>query len=252
MPKKIEHGEVLELRIERPPVNALDPTLVHALHEAIKSAPAAGAKALVLSGTPGMFSAGLDVAALLKLDHAGMGKFWEEFFSMLRTLAVSPIPVACAITGHSPAGGAVMSIFCDYRIAAQGKFKIGLNEVMVGLPVPRVILAGLKRIVGERQAERLAVRGLLVSPDEALACGLVDQVLAPEEVVPASVAWCHTMLKLPPKAMHATRSVLREGYPVMFDQLLSRTRDEMTEVWFSDESQRVLKGLMAELQAKKK
>ena len=252
MLKKIEHGEVLELRIERPPVNALDPTLVHVLHEAIKSAPASGAKALVLSGTPGMFSAGLDVAALLKLDHAGMTRFWDDFFSMLRTIAVSPIPVACAITGHSPAGGAVMSIFCDVRFAAQGKFKIGLNEVQVGLPVPRVILAGLKRIVGERQAEHLAVRGLLVSPDEALAARLVDHVLPPEEVVPAAVAWCHSVLKLPPKAMQATRSVLREDYPKLFDELLARTREEMTAVWFSEESQRVLKGLMAELAAKKK
>lgn len=252
MLKKIEHADVLELRLERPPVNALDPTLVHALHGAIGSAPASGAKALVLSGMPGMFSAGLDVAVLLKLDRAGMSRFWDEFFSMLRCIAVSPIPVCCAITGHSPAGGAVMSIFCDYRIAAQGRFKIGLNEVQVGLPVPRVILAGLKRIVGGRQAERLAVCGLLVSPDEALAHGLVDQVLPPEEVVPAAVAWCHAVLDLPPKAMCATRGALREDYPALFDTFLARTREEMTDVWFSEESQRVLKGLMAELAAKKK
>ena len=252
MLKKIEHGEVLELRLERPPVNALDPALVHALHDAIRTAPAEGAKALTLSGMPGMFSAGLDVAALLELDRAGMGRFWDGFFSLLRAIAVSPIPVCCAITGHSPAGGAVMSIFCDYRIAAQGKFKIGLNEVQVGLPVPRVILAGLKRIVGERQTERMAVRGLLVSPDEALASGLVDQVLPPEQVVPAAVAWGHAVLKLPPKAMHITRGVLREDYPALFDTLLARTREEMTEVWFSEESQRVLKGLMAELSSKKK
>lgn len=252
MLKKIEHGEVLELRLERPPVNALDPTLVGALRNAMEAAPATGARALVLSGMPGMFSAGLDVGALLKLDRPAMSRFWDDFFSLLKSIAVSRIPVACAITGHSPAGGAVMAIFCDVRFAAEGKFKLGLNEVQVGLPVPRVILGGLTRLMGERRAEHLAVQGLLVSPDEALAVGLVDHVLPPEQVVPRAVDWCQDLLKLPTNAMHATRRALREDYHRLFDTLGARTREEMTEVWFSEETQRVLKDLMAQLAAKKK
>ena len=249
---KIEHGEILELRLERPPVNALHHPLVQGLRAAVEAAPKSGAKALVLSGVAGMYSAGLDVPYLLGLDRAGMQKFWEDFFAMLRSIALSPIPVAAAITGHSPAGGAVIAIFCDTRIAAQGKFKIGLNEVQVGLPVPRVILGGLTRLVGTRQAERLAVRGLLISPDEALAIGLVDQVVVPEEVVPKALDWCRDMLKLAPHAMHATRNALRADYARLFDELGASTRDEMTGVWFSEEAQQSLKSLVAQLAAKKK
>jgi 3,2-trans-enoyl-CoA isomerase len=249
---KISHGDILELRLERPPVNALHHPLVSELRAAVEAAPKSGAKALVLSGVNGMYSAGLDVPWLLELDRAGMQAFWEEFFGMLRSVALSPIPVAAAITGHSPAGGAVIAIFCDTRIAAQGKFKIGLNEVQVGLPVPRVILGGLTRLVGQRQAERLAVRGMLISPDEALACGLVDQVVAPEEVVPKALDWCREMLKMPAHAMHATRKALRADYATLFDSLGSTTRDEMTAVWFGAETQKALKDLVAQLAARKK
>lgn len=252
MLKKIEHGEVLEIRLERPPVNALHHPLVQELKTAVETAPKDGARALILSGSTGMYSAGLDVPYLLNLDRVGMERFWEDFFAMLRSVATSPIPTVAAITGHSPAGGAVIAIFCDTRIAAQGKFKIGLNEVQVGLPVPRVVLGGLTRLVGQRQAEHLAVRGLLVSPDEALAAGLVDQVVAPEEVVAKALEWCRETLKLPQGALHATRKALREDYTALFDGLGPATHKEMTAVWFSEETQRVLKDLVAQLAAKKK
>src|SRR5690348_14761350 len=114
---KIKHSDILELRVERPPVNALHHPLVQELKAAIEMAPKEGAKALVLSGVAGMYSAGLDVPYLLGLDHADMERFWDDFFAMLRGVATSPIPVAAAITGHSPAGGAVIAIYCDTRIA---------------------------------------------------------------------------------------------------------------------------------------
>lgn len=251
MLKTTKHGEVLEVQLDRPPVNALNHTLVNELRTAVEQAPSKGARAIVLSGSPGMYSAGLDVPELLGHDRAAMSRFWQDFFDMLRAVAVSPIPVVAAITGHSPAGGAVIAIFCDHRIAAEGRFKLGLNEVQVGLPVPRVILGALVRLVGPRQAERLAVRGLLVSPQEALATGLVDQVVAPEQVLPAALAWCRETLALPPAAMDITRRSLRGDFNTLFDQLSTNTREEMTSVWFSEEPQRVLRALVAQLSAKK-
>lgn len=249
---KIEHDDILEIRLERPPVNALNHALVKALRSAIEGAPASGARAIVLSGSPGMYSAGLDVPELLGYDRAAMSRFWQDFFDLLQAIAVSPVPVAAAITGHSPAGGAVLAIFCDHRVAAEGKFKIGLNEVQVGLPVPRVILAALIRLIGHRHAERLAVRGMLVSPEEALAAGLVDQVVAPDTVIPTAIAWCQEVTKLPPGAMAITRSTLRGDFKTLFDDLSEGTREEMTAVWFSEEPQRTLKALVEQLAARKK
>jgi Delta3-Delta2-enoyl-CoA isomerase len=150
----IEHGAVLELRMERPPANALSPELITELRKRIEIGPSKGARAVVLSGMPGMFSAGLDVPLLLGLDRSTMNEVWREFYALLRALACSPLPIAAAITGHAPAGGTVLPLFCDWRCMAEGNWKMGFTEVQVGLPLPPVIFAALKRQVGARQAER--------------------------------------------------------------------------------------------------
>src|ERR1700710_1596046 len=107
-----------------------------------------------------------------------MAAAWRVFSLLIRALAASPIPIAAAITGHAPAGGTVLALYCDWRVMAEGDFKAGLNEVRVGLALPPVILAALRRQVGPRQAERLATAGLLLPPVEAERAGLVDE-LAP-------------------------------------------------------------------------
>ena len=103
----LDHGPVRELRLDRPPANRqLNPELVTALREAVETAPRDGVRALVLSGSPRMFSGGLDVPYLIHLDRPAMSATWRDFYAMMRALATSPIPIAAAITGHAPAGGA--------------------------------------------------------------------------------------------------------------------------------------------------
>ena len=175
-------GGIMEIRMARPPVNALNHDLLLALREAFAQAPARGARGIVLSGAPGMFSAGVDVPALLGRDRATVRAYWREFFAVCATLAGTPVPVAAAITGHSPAGGAVLALFCDYRVMAEGAFRIGLNEVQVGLIVPECIQLALRRVVGTYRAERLLVAGAMIESAQALACGFVDETTAAEQV----------------------------------------------------------------------
>jgi Delta3-Delta2-enoyl-CoA isomerase len=129
-------SRILEIRLNRPPVNALDPATIVWLTQQLLNAPAQGYKAIVLSGQPGMFTAGLDVPELLQRDAAGMRQFFFDFFGLLRALGESSIPIVAAITGHAPAGGTVLAALCDYRVMARGEFKMGFNEHRVGLPVP--------------------------------------------------------------------------------------------------------------------
>ncbi|HET7921871.1 MAG TPA: enoyl-CoA hydratase/isomerase family protein [Gammaproteobacteria bacterium] len=252
MLKKIDHDGVLELQLARPPANALDPALVRELREAIHHAAEGPARALILSGAEGMFSAGLDVPALLQLEREAMRAFWRDFIDLLRSIALSPLPIVAAMTGHSPAGGAVLAIFCDARMVAQGRFKIGLNEVRVGLPVPAIIHAALKRLVGARQAERLCLHGLLIDPDEALRIGLVDQVLPASELRPAALAWCRDLLALPAAAVTATRALVRADLAAAFDTLAKASHEDLMRVWFSEETQTAMRALVAELAARKR
>jgi len=246
-----EHGSVRELQLDRPPANALSPDLVDALERAVSAAPGEGVRGLVISGAPGMFSAGLDVPHLLTLDREAIATAWRNFYVLLKSLATSPIPIAAAITGHGPAGGIVIALFCDWRVMAEGNWKIGLNEVQVGLPLPPVIFKALQRQIGPRQAERLAVGGLLLSPTAAAACGLVDGVVPAERVVERAVEWCQSLLTLPAEAMAMTRREARADLAALFDWVFDRELDQVVENWWNPEAQSVLRGLVERLASKK-
>jgi len=250
MIEKIRHDAILELRLARPPVNALDPALVHALREAVESAGADDVRGLVLSGAPGLFSAGLDVPTLLQLDRESFRGFWNDFFGLCAALARSPLPVVAAITGHAPAGGAVLSILCDYRVMARGAFRIGLNEVQVGLAVPESIQAALRRLVGAYRAERLMVAGEMLDSAQAEAIGLVDELVDTDFVVPRAIGWLGELLKLPPRAMAETRRLARADLAAIFADAAALPVDEFLDVWFAPEAQQVLHALVARLKSK--
>ncbi|MGI9308814.1 MAG: enoyl-CoA hydratase/isomerase family protein, partial [Gammaproteobacteria bacterium] len=156
MLKHSEHGQVLHIQMNRPPANAMNLDFVETLTAAHADACASEARTIVLSGLEGMFSGGLDVPELLPQTRPEILDFWNAFFLLMNRIASSPVPVIAAVTGHSPAGGAVLAIHCDYRVAAAGRFKIGLNEVQVGLPVPHTILLAFERLVGSHRAAVLA------------------------------------------------------------------------------------------------
>ncbi len=250
MLESIDHDDILELRLARPPVNALNPELINKLRDAVLSAPAQGARAIVVSGSPGVFSAGLDVPTLLGHDRAAMLAFWRDFNGLLGALGRCPVPIAAALTGHSPAGGAVLALYCDYRVMAEGAFRIGLNEVQVGLFVPDSIQYALKRLVGAHRAERLMVAGAMIESAEALRIGLVDELAPPTEVISRALTFCRGLLALPPLAMAATRRIARADLHAALDEAEQAPVDDFIDSWFGEEAQRTLKALVAKLKAK--
>ncbi len=245
--RKQHADDIVELCLDRPPVNAINPDLVTALMAAMDQAESVGARALVLSGRPGLFSAGLDVPELLTLDEAGMRNFWGSFFGLLARLASSPIPVVAALTGHSPAGGTVLALFADYRVQAQGDFRLGLNEVQVGLVVPPIIHQALVRLIGTYPAERHLVAGQMIPVEEALAIGLVDELAAPDQVVEQALAWSRQLLATPAHAMLATRKLCRADLASLFDDPEALDLDAFVLGWFDPATQATLKALVERL-----
>lgn len=246
----IDHGAVRELRLNRPPANALSPELVSALMRAVDQAPKQGARALVLSGNPGRFCGGLDVPLLLTLDKPAMTAMWRDFYSMMCVMAACPVPMAVAITGHAPAGGTVLTLFADYRIVAEGDWKLGLNEVAVGLTLPPVIFLVLRRLLGAHQAERLAVSGAIISPQEALRIGLVDEIVGPDKVVDRAVEWCQGMVALPQSSMTATRGQARSDLIKLFEHGFANELEDVLDMWWDDDTQATLRSLVERLKKK--
>ncbi|MEI7036903.1 enoyl-CoA hydratase/isomerase family protein [Fulvimonas yonginensis] len=241
---------IAEIRLARPPVNALNMELVAALREAIAQAAGNGTRGLVVSGAPGLFSAGVDVPELLQRDRAGVRAYWRELFALCADLAHLPLPVVAAITGHSPAGGAVLALFCDYRVMAQGPFRIGLNEVQVGLMVPDCIQLALRRVVGTYRAERLLVAGAMIDAEQALACGFVDELTGVDQVVTRAVRWLAELLALPRQAMLATRELARADLRDAWRDVDALPLDHFVDAYFHPETQATLQGLVARLRAK--
>lgn len=250
MIETIQHDAVAEIHLARPPVNALNLETLRALRSALDESVRAGARGIVLSGIPGMFSAGVDVPALLQADRAGARAFWREFFATGAALACSPVPVAAAITGHSPAGGAVLALMCDYRVMAQGPYKIGLNEVQVGLAVPDCIQLALRRVVGAYRAERLLVAGAMIDAEQALACGFVDETTGIDQVLTRALHWMNGMLALPPHAMLATRRVARADLVATYADVDALPIDDFLDGFFHPQTQATLQALVARLKSK--
>jgi enoyl-CoA hydratase/carnithine racemase len=243
----IEHGQIHEIRMNRPPVNALNPELLSALRAAVEAAPGNGARGLVLSGGERVFSGGLDVPYLMGLDRPALAACWRDFFDAARALARSPIPVAAAIAGHNPAGGCVLALCCDYRVMARGPFRIGLNETQVGLAVPDAIQYLMRRVVGNQRAERLIVAGAMIESEQAHALGLVDALTDAGEVVTLALNWLGEILALPSSPMLATRKLARADIVSALDGFSDADLDGFLDGWQSPDSQAALQALMLRL-----
>ena len=249
----LDHGRIRELRLARPPVNALDPALCRALITTLDAAVADGVDAVVLSGAPGIFSAGLDVPHLMALgqDRQALHAGWGAFFGAARSLAALRIPVVAALTGHAPAGGCVLALCCDYRVMARSPnpakpFMIGMNETQVGLAVPEGAQQLMRRVIGPYRAERLLVSGSMVTADEALRLGLVDTVVEVDQVVPHALEWLGSLLALPRTPMLLTRSLARADL-VRALQPENLDLERFVEGWYDADTQAGLRALLARL-----
>ena len=243
-----DHGPTRTIRLARPPVNALDPGLLTALEHAVAAAPADGVRGIVLTGAAGRWCAGLDVGVLATLDEAGLTAFLGTFFRCLQVLARSPIPIVCEINGASPAGGAVLALYCDRRIMQRGEAPIGLNEVHVGLYPGPMILAVLTRVVGARLAAEFLSTGALLSPAEALAAGFVDELAEPGGEEAAARRWLDKVLALPAHAYLATRALVRRDLIEATDAGAGPEGLALTRAWTSPETRAALGALISRLQ----
>lgn len=244
----ISHGRIHELRLARPPVNAINPALCQALRDAIETAVRSGAEGLVLSGGPKVFSAGLDVPLLLSIqdDGAALHDAWKGFFEAARALASCPVPVAAALAGHAPAGGCVLTLCCDWRVMAEGPFGIGLNETRAGIALPPGIVRLMQRTVGARHAEVLLLAGAMVDAGRALEIGLVDALAPVEDVVARAVDRIGSLLDLPREPMLATRRLLRAD---LVDAMSpeSLQLEQCLASWRSDDTQQALRAMVARI-----
>ena len=245
------NGDIGIISIDRPPVNAINPELVSSLSQALNSFKSNDKiNGVILQGRDGIFSAGLDITHLFPKDREYIDSFWKDFSTILLNMFSFPKPLYSSISGHCPAGGTVMVIMSDYRIMSKGKYVIGLNEVDVGLTVPYGIGMVFQYVMGNRNAEELLLKAKLISPDEALRVGLVDELCPPETLLDTTLERIAVASDLYSPQQTKTKQILREQTLNIVQQNFDRDAQLILDSWFSESGQQRLENLYNKLSRK--
>lgn len=207
-------------------------------------------KGLIITGKENFFSSGLDLPEIMGYDKEKTRLFWQTFMDMIAALVSFPKPLISAITGHAPAGGCIVAVACDYRIMAGGNFKIGLNEVPVGIVVPRHIFELYAFWVGRHRAYQFLMEGRLMNPQQASDAGLVDVVVPAEQVLETAERKMTQYLKFDQNTWSKTKLNLRRDLIATVSEYESDLIDKVIEHWFEPHTQGILNGFVAMLQKK--
>jgi enoyl-CoA hydratase/carnithine racemase len=244
-----DDSEVRILTLSRPRANAMNHAMVDEVLSAVRDA--AGddrVRAVVIaSDQKGFFSAGFDVEEVFDYDLPAMRHFFTHFMDLFERLLHMPKPVIGAISGHTWAGGAFLSLAFDLRVFGKGEYGFALNEINFGAVLPTAIRKALIGIVGTREGTRIILDGESIAPQKALAINLADALVPHEEVSVTALRLAHRMAEKPRNAFAFTKGALQQdaGYPTEREPL-----DSFFKQWFSPECVERRRALTAALKAK--
>ncbi|XP_019878627.2 enoyl-CoA delta isomerase 1, mitochondrial-like [Aethina tumida] len=201
---------VATVTMQRLPVNSLNLDLLNDLSTTFTHLENNKCRGMILtSASNSVFSAGLDIMEMYKPDPDRVRSFWTTLQEMWIKLYGSAYPTVAVINGHSPAGGCLISMSCEYRIMLP-KFTIGLNETQLGIVAPTWFAATMKNTIGTRQTELALTQGRLFSTDEALQIGMVDEVAqTKEEGLSKAEQFLNKFARISPMARFASKQVVR-------------------------------------------
>ncbi|MER7025255.1 MULTISPECIES: enoyl-CoA hydratase/isomerase family protein [Streptomyces] len=199
------------IRLDRPPMNALDIATQDRLRELGEEATRRDdVRAVVVRGSEKVFAAGADIKEMQRMDHAAMVVRSKALQDAFTAIARIPKPVVAAVTGYALGGGCELALCADFRIAAENA-KFGQPEILLGVIPGAGGTQRLSRLVGPSKAKDLIFTGRHVRADEALAIGLVDRVVPAEEVFEAAHAWAAQLAKGPALALRAAKEAVDAG-----------------------------------------
>jgi enoyl-CoA hydratase len=228
---------VAVLRLEHGKVNALDIELCQSISAAFAGLSDAGA--VVLTGAGPAFSAGVDLWRVLDGGDGYVAAFIPALVDAFAAVFTCELPVVAAINGHAIAGGCVLAAACDHRIMASGR--IGIPEMLVGVPFPATALAIVEHAFGPQAARRLAFGGELLSAGEAHARALVDELDGLDRAVAHAK---HLARAIPPPTYAATKRHLNRlpGGAQAYDAEVVRLwQERVVDGWIAAYMRRTVK-----------
>lgn len=219
--------------------NALGTAMMRFLLEQLGEA---GGRPLLITGSGDAFSAGLDLKEVAALEPAGMESFLRLLETLMSTLFAYPAPTVALVNGHAIAGGCILALCCDYRVAARNpKTRIGLNEVALGLRFPPKILTITRRRIPAPHLETVILGAGLHDPDAAMRLALIDEVSDDARAV--AEKHLTTLASHPAVAYAAAKTELRGALEISAEDD-RRFLDDVLPTWTSPELKACLRAVL--------
>ncbi|MBY4012184.1 enoyl-CoA hydratase/isomerase family protein [Rhodococcus fascians] len=202
------------IRLDRPPMNALNRQVQEEIRAAAREATVnSDVRAVIVYGGEKVFAAGADIKEMAAMSVIEMTDIAAELQSALGSLSTIPKPVVAAVTGYALGGGLEVALGADRRIAGDNA-KLGVPEVLLGVIPGGGGTQRLARLIGPSRAKDMVFTGRFVGAEEALRIGLVDEVVAPDEVYNAARAWAGQFTTGASRALAAAKASIDQGLDV--------------------------------------
>lgn len=237
----LEHITIVKL--DRAVTNAIDEDMVADLSKTIKSLESDDSvRGVVLTGANDkFFSIGLDIPLLFDFDVDQFRSFYHAFNDLCAAILRFPKPIVAALSGHAIAGGYILALCCDYRLIAEGRKLVGLNEIKLGLPVPYIADCMLRTLIGFGKARQVMDQGIFFEPYDARNLGLVDEIYPVEDLLERTVKCVGQLTENDLSAFAAIK--LNRLQPVLIDIETHVDAQEklFVDLWFSEDARKRLK-----------
>ena len=218
------------IRLDRPPVNAIDLDTLDALATALEEA---GERpgAIVLTGRPGAFSAGIDVRAAAAYSPEQRHAMVVGVNRLCLAAYRAPVPVVAAVSGHAIGGGLVLALCCDHRVGVEGAGVYALPEARAGVPFPAGAMAVVRAELDPATARRLALGDRRYTPEEALSAGILDELVPMHRVLAAAQEAAERLAALPSDTYRVVKHQLRASALAALEAAVAEGADPLVEAW---------------------
>jgi enoyl-CoA hydratase len=230
------HGSVAIVTLKHPPANAMSLELTEEIAAVFERLGRdSSLRALVLSGQGNCFCAGLDLKAVPKFDVADQRRLLNALNRAIFAVYGCPLPVVGAINGHAIAGGLVLALCCDWRVAAATPFLAGLTEVRVGIPFPVGAIEVVRGELSPRVARELVLLGRNMRSDAAVQAGVFDETADADALLDRAMAKAVEFAALPPAGFAKIKRGLRSRSLEAIEAAIAGA-DPSLSGWLSEET----------------